>query len=58
MSPSDAMANTRKSHGSNSSAESLAESIFCARASPTTFPIPWPSGPVVVSTPGMHQRSG
>ena len=32
--------------------------IVSAMASPTAFAMPWPRGPVVVSTPGTMSYSG
>ena len=32
--------------------------LLAARASPTPIAMPWPSGPVVTSTPGVTPRSG
>ena len=35
-----------------------AAAIFCDTAKPTEFAMPWPSGPVVASTPGVSNDSG
>jgi hypothetical protein len=35
-----------------------AASSFSASAMPTALVMPWPSGPVVVSTPGVMPTSG
>jgi hypothetical protein len=38
--------------------ELVAASSFSASAMPTALLMPWPSGPVVVSTPGVTPNSG
>ena len=53
MSPSDAIVNVRWSTTSCPSWLKRAASIRSASASPTDIEIPWPSGPVVASIPGL-----
>ena len=58
MSPSLANAQVRWLMRSWSGWLNRAASSRSARAMPTALPTPWPSGPVVVSTPGVWPRSG
>jgi hypothetical protein len=52
------MPNTRHATGENPGVLKRAAAIFAASAMPTALPMPWPSGPVVVSTPGVWPNSG
>ncbi len=61
MSPSEANTYTWWSNGLSPSAVSGSNrprSRRAAMAMPTALPRPWPSGPVVVSTPGVSPCSG
>ena len=57
-SPSEQMNQVRWSTIAWPSRLNSAASIASARASPTALPVPCPSGPVVISTPGVSPRSG
>ena len=61
MSPSEAITQTLWSNGlspSAASGSSRPRSRRAAMAMPTALPTPWPSGPVVVSTPAVCPCSG
>jgi hypothetical protein len=57
-SPSEQMNHVRWSMIAWPSRLNSAASIASASANPTALPVPCPSGPVVISTPGVSPRSG
>lgn len=61
MSPSEHSTKTRWSNGlvpSGASGSNSPRSRRAPMAMPTAVAMPWPSGPVVVSTPGVWPHSG
>ena len=61
MSPSEQSANTLWSNGdwpASVFGSNRPRSRRAAMAMPIALPMPWPSGPVVISTPGVWPTSG